>query len=58
MSGLELNKIAAAVLLASLIAMVVGVVANVLYKPKLEIAQRGYQIEVSETSSSHGNQGP
>ena len=58
MSGLELNKIAAAVLLASLIAMVVGVVANALYKPKLEIAQRGYQIEVSETSSSHGNQGP
>jgi len=50
MSGLELNKIAAAVLLASLIAMVVGVVSNVLYKPKLEIAQRGYQIEVAENS--------
>ncbi len=56
MSGLELNKIVAAVLLASLIAMVVGVVANALYKPKLEIAQRGYQIEVSEASSSHDNQ--
>ena len=53
MSGLELNKIAAAVLLASLIAMVVGVVANALYKPKLEIAQRGYQVEVSEASSVH-----
>jgi cytochrome c len=50
MSGLELNKIAAAILLASLIAMVVGVVSNILYKPKLEIAQRGYQIEVSEES--------
>jgi cytochrome c len=48
MSGLELNKIAAAILLASLIAMVVGVVSNILYKPKLEVAQRGYQIEVSE----------
>ncbi len=48
MSGLELNKIAAAVLLASLIAMVVGVVSNILYKPKLEIAQRGYQIEIAE----------
>ena len=52
MSGLELNKIAAAVLLASLIAMVVGVVSNVLYKPKLEVAQRGYQIEVAESSGS------
>ncbi|MDP4708722.1 MAG: cytochrome c family protein [Rickettsiaceae bacterium] len=47
-SGLELNKIAAAILLASLIAMVVGVVSNALYKPKLEIAERGYQIEVAE----------
>lgn len=50
MSGLELNKIAAAILLASLIAMVVGVVSNILYKPKLEVAQRGYQIEVAEDS--------
>lgn len=52
MSGLELNKIAAAILLASLIAMVVGVVSNILYKPKLEVAQRGYQIEVAEDSAS------
>lgn len=51
MSGLELNKIAAAILLASLIAMVVGVVSNILYKPKLEVAQRGYQIEVAEDSA-------
>jgi len=51
-SGLELNKIAAAILLASLIAMVVGVVSNALYKPKLEIAERGYQIEVAEDDSA------
>ena len=51
MSGLELNKIVAAILIASLTAMVVGVVANVLYKPKLEIAERGYQIEVAEEDS-------
>lgn len=51
-SGLELNKIAAAILLASLIAMVVGVVANALYKPKLEIAERGYQIEVVENDAA------
>lgn len=54
MSGLELNKIAAAILLASLIAMVVGVVSNILYKPKLEVAQRGYQIEVAESGELAG----
>lgn len=54
MSGLELNKIAAAILLASLIAMVVGVVSNILYKPKLEVAQRGYQIEVAENDTPAG----
>jgi cytochrome c len=52
MSDLELNKIAAAILLASLIAMIVGVVSNILYRPKLEVVQRGYQIEVAEDSSS------
>ncbi len=46
MSGIELNKIAAAILLASLIAMIVGFVANILYKPKLELAQRGYHLEI------------
>jgi cytochrome c len=51
MSGLELNKIAAAILLASLIAMVVGVVSNVLYKPTLEVAKRGHQIEVADSAS-------
>lgn len=50
MSGIELNKIAASILLASLIAMVVGVIANVLYKPKLQLAKRGYQIEVTESN--------
>jgi cytochrome c len=54
MSGLELNKIAAAILLASLIAMVVGVVSNILYKPKLEVAQRGYQSEVAENDAPAG----
>lgn len=54
MSSLELNKIAAAVLLSSLIAMVVGTVANILYKPKLKLEERGYEIEVSEDSGSSG----
>lgn len=50
MSGIELNKIAASILLASLIAMIVGIVANILYKPTLKVAKRGYQIEVTDTS--------
>lgn len=54
MSGIELNKIAAAILLASLIAMIVGFVANALYKPELHIAQRGYQVEVAEANASEG----
>jgi cytochrome c len=46
MSGLELNKIAAAILLSALVAMIVGVVANILYKPKLEVTTRGYSVQV------------
>lgn len=52
MSGLELNKIAAALLLSALIAMIVGVVANILYKPKLEVATRGYAVQVVEGADS------
>ena len=44
MSGLEINKIAAAILLAGLIAMVAGVVAEGLYhEPEGE--KRGYTVE-------------
>jgi cytochrome c len=48
MSGFELNKIIAAILLASLIAMIVGTVANILYKPNLDHEQRGYSVGVTE----------
>lgn len=53
MSGtkLEINKIVASILLAALIAMVVGVVSNILYKPKLDVAERGYKIEIAEEGS-------
>ena len=54
MSSLELNKIVAAILLSSLIAMVVGTVANILYKPKLKLEERGYEVEVSEDSGASG----
>lgn len=52
MSGLELNKIVAAILLSSLVAMMVGFVANVLYKPDLHPKQRGYSVAVTETESN------
>ncbi|MFY9589684.1 c-type cytochrome [Rickettsia endosymbiont of Halotydeus destructor] len=50
MSGKELNKIVAAILFTSLIAMMVGFIANILYKPKLQPSHRGYSVAVSESS--------
>lgn len=47
MSGLELNKIAASILLSSLIAMIAGKVVNILYKPNLSPQERGYSITVN-----------
>ncbi len=44
MSGFELNKIAAAVLLAGIIAILVSFVADALYQPELEPKKRGYEI--------------
>nr|WP_253307455.1 cytochrome c family protein [Rickettsia endosymbiont of Ceutorhynchus assimilis] len=55
MSGKELNKIVAAVLLASLIAMMVGFIANILYKPNLQASHRGYSVAVDESPSSQIN---
>ncbi len=48
MSGFELNKIAGAFLLASLITMIVGVTVNILYKPNLKPQNRGYSVAVTE----------
>lgn len=48
MSGLELNKLVASILLAALIAMLVGTLVNILYKPSLTALKRGYEIEVSD----------
>ena len=46
MSGFELNKLVASILLAALIAMLVGTLVNILYKPSLSTLKRGYEIEV------------
>ncbi|MFV9875795.1 MAG: cytochrome c family protein [Rickettsiales endosymbiont of Dermacentor nuttalli] len=50
MSGFELNKIAASILIAGLIAMVVGNIADVIYRP--DVAQkRGYTVELTESEN-------
>lgn len=49
MSGLELNKIIAAVLVAGLIGMTTGNIADILYKPNIN-AKHGYTVEVTETT--------
>ena len=53
MSGLELNKIVASVLVAGLIGMVAGNFADVLYQPKINVKQ-GYTVEITQSSPSTG----
>lgn len=52
MSGLELNKIAAAVLVAGLVGMVVSKTAGALYHPETNPEIRGYSIEVAENTAA------
>ncbi|NET71376.1 MAG: cytochrome c family protein [Sphaerospermopsis sp. SIO1G2] len=53
MNGFELNKVAAAVLLAGTVALSISLVVNGLYDPTHygEEPKRGYEIEVSEVSN-------
>lgn len=51
MSGLELNKIVASVLVAGLVGLVVGNLADILYQPDLN-AKQGYKVAVTESSFS------
>jgi cytochrome c len=46
MSGLEFNKVAASVLVAGLVAMVVGTITDAIYHPSAELEKRGFQVEV------------
>ncbi len=57
MSGLELNKIVASVLVAGLTALVVGNLADILYQPDLN-AKPGYKVAVTEVvdNASSSNQ--
>lgn len=54
MSGFELNKLAAAVLMAGIIAMITGHVTGVLYHPEEEPETRGYQIAGAEEAGDGG----
>lgn len=54
MSGLELNKIAASILLAGVVAMLAGFAAEKLYAPEIP-EKRGYQVEgVANAGSDTG----
>jgi cytochrome c len=53
MKDLEFNKIAASILVAGLIALVVGKVTNALYSPD-EQEKRGYQVEVASGNEAGG----
>ncbi len=55
MKDLELNKIAAAVLVAGLIALVSGKIADALYHPK-DAEKRGFEIAVDESAGAGGEQ--
>ncbi len=47
---MEMNKIAASIFLAGIIAMVAGFVTDLMYHPEVNIEKRGYSIEVVEST--------
>jgi cytochrome c len=47
MNGMELNKLAASILLAGLVASVAGNLSDILYKPNLNPDKRGFEIQIS-----------
>jgi len=51
MGGVELNKIAASILLAGLVAMVAGNLSDILYRPNLHPEKRGFQVSVQENTA-------
>jgi cytochrome c len=52
MSGLEMNKIAAGVLIAGLTALAIGKVSGLLYHPEMEPKTRGFSVAVAEETAS------
>ena len=58
MAGLEKNKIAASVLVAGIIAMVTGFVADGLYHPETKLEKRGFSVAVSDAPAEAGEAAP
>lgn len=56
MDGFELNKVAAAVVLAGIIAIVSGKIADGLYHPVTTPEKPGYEVVVADTSSAGAGQ--
>jgi cytochrome c len=50
-NGLELNKIAASILLAGIVAMVVANITDAIYMPHHQDTTRGYSIPITDTSA-------
>ncbi len=57
MKGLELNKVAAAILIAGIMAMIIGNIADIIYQPNKDF-KRGYQIEVQDSTLDSHQQEP
>ena len=55
MSNLELNKIVAAILVAGLVGMVTGNLADILYKPDIN-AKHGFTVAITENEPSTGSE--
>lgn len=51
MKNMETNKIIASILVAGVIALVCGKIANVLYSPVVEPEKRGYKVEIAGADS-------
>jgi len=58
MNGIELNKIAASILLAGLIAMVASNLTDILYKPDLVPAKRGFEVPVQSVPTANAEVAP
>ncbi|AZL15795.1 c-type cytochrome [Rickettsiales endosymbiont of Stachyamoeba lipophora] len=53
MNGIELNKLAAAILLAGIIAMTMEFITEAIYTPVKQVTERGYKVEGAEEDSNN-----
>ncbi len=54
MNGFEINKIAGAILLAGLVALVTGKITDFLYHPQLSTEERGFSVATADTAIRGG----